>query len=41
MAQNDETTVNIVEVDRSTTEETAWYNKIDSSVIDKLSLIHI
>ena len=29
--------VNIIEVDRSTTEvaEVAWYNKIDSSVIDK------
>jgi len=33
-----DTTVNIVEVDRSTTEETAWYNKIDSSVIDKWRL---
>ena len=27
--------VNIIEVDRSTTEESAWYNTIDSSVIDK------
>ena len=27
--------VNIIEVDRSTTEQTAWYNTIDSSVIDK------
>ena len=27
--------VNIIEVDRSTTAEVAWYNKIDSSVIDK------
>ena len=31
-------TVNIVEVDRSTTEDPAWYNKIDSSVIDKWRL---
>ena len=30
-----DTTVNIVEVDRSTTEEAVWYNMIDSSVIDK------
>jgi len=27
--------VNIIEVDRSTTEESAWYNTIDSSIIDK------
>ena len=33
-----DTTVNIVEVDRSTTEEAVWYNKIDSSVIDKWRL---
>ena len=36
--ETDTSTVNIVEVDRSTTEETAWYNKIDSSVIDKWRL---
>jgi len=27
--------VNIIEVDRSTTEEVSWYNHINSSVIDK------
>ena len=27
--------VNIIEVDRSTSEKPAWYNTIDSSVIDK------
>ena len=27
--------VNIIEVDRSTKAESAWYNTIDSSVIDK------
>jgi hypothetical protein len=34
MANNNDQ-VNIIEVDRSTTEESAWYNTIDSSVIDK------
>ena len=34
MANNSDQ-VNIIEVDRSTTEESAWYNTIDSSVIDK------
>ena len=28
-------TVNIIEVDRSTTEPTSWYNNISSSQIDK------
>ena len=34
MANNNDQ-VNIIEVDRSTTEESAWYNTIDSSIIDK------
>ena len=38
MAQNDETdtsTVNIVEVDRSTTEAASWYNASHAQAIDK------
>ena len=34
MANNNDQ-VNIIEVDRSTNEKPAWYNTIDSSVIDK------
>ena len=34
MANNNDQ-VNIIEVDRSTSEKPAWYNTIDSSVIDK------
>ena len=32
---NDNDQVNIIEVDRSTTEESSWYNHINSSIIDK------
>jgi len=34
MAKNNDQ-VNIIEVDRSTAEESTWYNKISSSRIDK------